>query len=110
MGYVEHQLSLRSNANQTSSSSEKEQYNSSVVDRVFKVIYTLAKVRGYKTVIKFFPHEVAHLEPVLQLLVDQNQVYDSLDRKAIAASSLRRMVCCRILTGAGKRVMGFCFG
>ncbi|KAJ3162190.1 hypothetical protein HDU88_007113 [Geranomyces variabilis] len=32
------------------------------------LIYHLTKVRGHKTVIKFFPHEVADLEPVLFVL------------------------------------------
>ncbi|KAJ3170509.1 hypothetical protein HDU87_008744 [Geranomyces variabilis] len=32
------------------------------------LLYHLSKVRGHKTVIKFFPHEVADLEPVLFVL------------------------------------------
>jgi len=39
-----------------------------LLSRVFKVIYYLCKVRGYKAVSHFFPHEVADLEPTLQLL------------------------------------------
>eukprot|EP01114_Cavostelium_apophysatum_P022917 TRINITY_DN8458_c0_g1_i1.p1 TRINITY_DN8458_c0_g1~~TRINITY_DN8458_c0_g1_i1.p1 ORF type:complete len:441 (+),score=70.98 TRINITY_DN8458_c0_g1_i1:34-1323(+) len=38
-----------------------------------KIIYVLAKVRGYKTVEKFFPHEVADFEPTLQLIQKQDQ-------------------------------------
>ena len=33
-----------------------------------KVMYTLCKVRGYKTIVKFVPHEVADLEPLVALL------------------------------------------
>lgn len=40
--------------------------------KVFKIIYVLAKVRGYKTVVKFFPHTVADLEPTLNCLMAQN--------------------------------------
>lgn len=38
------------------------------VSNLFEIIHQLCKVRGYKTVIKFFPHEVADLEPVVELL------------------------------------------
>ena len=40
------------------------------------VLYVLAKVRGFKVVIKFFPHNVADLEPCLELL-DKQDVLDS---------------------------------
>lgn len=43
-----------------------------LLTRVFKVIYSLAKVRGYKTILHFFPHEVADLEPALALLQKQS--------------------------------------
>ena len=33
-----------------------------------RVVYALCKVRGYKTIIRFVPHEVADLEPLVQLL------------------------------------------
>ncbi|KAJ1997198.1 hypothetical protein GGI04_005494, partial [Coemansia thaxteri] len=35
---------------------------------VFDLVYTLCKVRGYKTVLRFFPHGVADVEPVLSSL------------------------------------------
>ncbi len=36
----------------------------------------MCKVRGYKTVVKFFPHEVSDMEPVTELLHFQdNQVW-----------------------------------
>lgn len=43
-----------------------------LLTRVFKVVYTLSKVRGYKTIVHFFPHEVADLEPTLALLQQQD--------------------------------------
>ena len=42
------------------------------IHRACKVIYSLCKVRGFKTVIKFFPHEVTDLEPCLNLLSDED--------------------------------------
>ena len=38
------------------------------VSNLFEIVNWLCKVRGYKTVIKFFPHEVADMEPVVELL------------------------------------------
>ena len=38
------------------------------VSHLFEVINQLCKVRGYKTVLKFFPHEVADMEPVVEML------------------------------------------
>ena len=35
---------------------------------LFLVITTLCKVRGYKTCVKFFPHEVNDMELVTELL------------------------------------------
>lgn len=35
---------------------------------LFEIIYNLCTVRGYKTVIKFFPHEVSDLEPCVEML------------------------------------------
>ena len=38
------------------------------VKAVFSILSYMTKVRGYKTVIKFFPHEVSDMEPVTELL------------------------------------------
>ena len=38
------------------------------ISQLFEIVNWLCKVRGYKTVIKFFPHEVADMEPVVELL------------------------------------------
>ena len=38
------------------------------VNALFHVLCHLCKVRGYKTVVKFFPHEVSDMEMVVELL------------------------------------------
>ncbi|TPX38881.1 hypothetical protein SeLEV6574_g07547 [Synchytrium endobioticum] len=38
------------------------------IHRLFKLLYSLTKVRGYKTIIKFFSHDVSDLEPALAYL------------------------------------------
>ena len=42
------------------------------VGHVFEVVYSLSKVRGYKAVTKYMPHEAADFEYCLDLLVAQN--------------------------------------
>eukprot|EP00900_Chrysochromulina_parva_P027685 jgi/Chrpa1/9550/Chrysochromulina_OHIO_Genome00004656-RA len=39
-----------------------------VLPHACRVFYSLCKVRGYKTIVKFVPHEVADLEPLVHLL------------------------------------------
>ena len=39
-----------------------------VLPHACRVMYALCKVRGYKTIVKFVPHEVADLEPLVALL------------------------------------------
>ena len=39
-----------------------------VVLHACRVMYTLCKVRGYKTIVKFCPHDVTDLEPLVHLL------------------------------------------
>ncbi|XP_048673309.2 tubulin-specific chaperone D isoform X1 [Caretta caretta] len=38
----------------------------------FKFLYIITKVRGYKIFLRLFPHEVADLQPVLDMFADQN--------------------------------------
>jgi hypothetical protein len=44
------------------------QHPDAVLTHSCRVMYTLCKVRGYKTIVKFVPHEVADLEPLVHLL------------------------------------------
>lgn len=51
------------------------------IHSLVSIIYVLCKVRGYKYITKFFPHEVKDLEPVLYYLVNQrtkdNEVWET---------------------------------
>lgn len=47
-----------------------EKFDNSLLNRVFQVLYTLMKTRGYKTIMKFLSHEAADLEPILFLLAN----------------------------------------
>ena len=38
------------------------------ISQLFEVLYNLCSVRGYKTVVKFFPHEAADMEPCVEML------------------------------------------
>jgi tubulin-specific chaperone D len=38
---------------------------------LFAVVYRCCKVRGYKSILRHFPHEVADLEPVFNCLLSQ---------------------------------------
>nr|XP_035158159.2 tubulin-specific chaperone D isoform X7 [Callithrix jacchus] len=44
----------------------------SLVHLAFKFLYIITKVRGYKIFLRLFPHEVADVEPVLDLVANQN--------------------------------------
>lgn len=48
-------------------SSSGQQGDTGVVQAVCRLLHVLASVRGYKTVVRFFPHEAADLERVLQV-------------------------------------------
>jgi hypothetical protein len=41
--------------------------DTSTVQGVCRMLHVLISVRGYKTVVRFFPHEAADLERVLQV-------------------------------------------
>ncbi|XP_006886364.1 PREDICTED: tubulin-specific chaperone D [Elephantulus edwardii] len=43
-----------------------------LVHLAFKFLYIITKVRGYKIFLRLFPHEVADVQPVLDMLSDQN--------------------------------------
>jgi hypothetical protein len=38
------------------------------VSLLFEILYNLCNVRGFKTIVKFFPHEAADMEPCVELL------------------------------------------
>ena len=38
------------------------------VAQLYEALFNLCNVRGYKTIVKFFPHEAADLEPVVEML------------------------------------------
>uniref|UniRef100_A0A8C6P5Q0 Tubulin-specific chaperone D n=1 Tax=Nothobranchius furzeri TaxID=105023 RepID=A0A8C6P5Q0_NOTFU len=44
----------------------------SLVHLSFKCLYIICKVRGYKTFMQLFPHEVADVQPVLELMSRQD--------------------------------------
>jgi tubulin-specific chaperone D len=58
--------------NQLDDSGKSHTDRNIVMHRTCRVIYTLCKVRGFKTVTRFFPHEVTDLEPCLNLLSNEN--------------------------------------
>ncbi|NWU62501.1 TBCD protein, partial [Pterocles burchelli] len=43
-----------------------------LIHLAFKFLYIITKVRGYKRFLPLFPHEVGDLQPVLDMLADQN--------------------------------------
>ncbi|XP_058140952.1 tubulin-specific chaperone D isoform X2 [Dasypus novemcinctus] len=43
-----------------------------LVHLAFKFLYIITKVRGYKIFLRLFPHEVADVQPVLDMVTDQN--------------------------------------
>ncbi|XP_047614362.1 tubulin-specific chaperone D isoform X2 [Phacochoerus africanus] len=43
-----------------------------LVHLAFKFLYIITKVRGYKTFLRLFPHEVADVQPVLDMCTSQN--------------------------------------
>ncbi|XP_064126499.1 tubulin-specific chaperone D isoform X1 [Loxodonta africana] len=44
----------------------------SLVHLAFKFLYLITKVRGYKIFLRLFPHEVANVQPVLEMFTNQN--------------------------------------
>ena len=46
---------------------------SPILHTLFRVLYAISKVRGYKRIVRLLPHEVADLEPALWLLLSQDR-------------------------------------
>ena len=47
----------------------RHELSKAVLPSACRIMYSLCKVRGYKTIVKFVPHEVHDLEPLVALLV-----------------------------------------
>ncbi|RMZ99377.1 tubulin-specific chaperone D [Brachionus plicatilis] len=43
-----------------------------LIDQAFKYMHSLAKMRGYKRIVQYLPHEITDFEPVLKLLQSQD--------------------------------------
>ncbi|XP_032285686.1 tubulin-specific chaperone D isoform X3 [Phoca vitulina] len=43
-----------------------------LIHLAFKFLYIITKVRGYKTFLRLFPHEVSDVQPVLDMFTNQN--------------------------------------
>ncbi|KAJ2493338.1 hypothetical protein IWW37_000622 [Coemansia sp. RSA 2050] len=52
----------------SNASDRKDSVSAARMNGVFELVYMLCKVRGYKVVLRFFPHSVANVEPVLATL------------------------------------------
>lgn len=48
-----------------------------ILHALFQIVYLLSKTRGYKHIVRLLPHEVADLEPALQLLLSQDRAEHS---------------------------------
>lgn len=62
------------------STSQNEHAVPTPMSHIFEIIYNLCSVRGYKTVVRFMPHEAADMEPCVELLWFQNQGLESNDQ------------------------------
>ncbi|KAJ2828087.1 hypothetical protein FBU31_003002, partial [Coemansia sp. 'formosensis'] len=61
-----HESAADISANDTSA--QEASVSATRMNGVFELVYMLCKVRGYKVVLRFFPHSVADVEPVLATL------------------------------------------
>ncbi|XP_063817074.1 tubulin-specific chaperone D [Pseudophryne corroboree] len=52
--------------------SVRDKTSSPVLHLAFKFLYIISKVRGFKIVLRLFPHEVVDVHPVLELILAQN--------------------------------------
>lgn len=43
-----------------------------LINETFKYMHVLAKMRGYKHIVQYLPHETSDLEPVVRLLEQQD--------------------------------------
>ncbi|KAJ1897006.1 hypothetical protein LPJ81_004619 [Coemansia sp. IMI 209127] len=62
--------------NSTIASSGSAGINVSRMSNLFDLVYTLCKVRGYKLILRLFPHTVADVEPAFAMLWQHSSVDD----------------------------------
>jgi tubulin-specific chaperone D len=58
---------------------------------LFRFVYTLCRIRGFKTIVRFLPHDAADLEPVLHLL--QSQVRELCFVGTFSCTEMRALAC-----------------
>ncbi|SJX60387.1 related to Tubulin-folding cofactor D [Sporisorium reilianum f. sp. reilianum] len=63
------------------------------VTRLSKLVYAYTKVRGYKTIVHYFPHEVADLPATLSFLEGLQQAHESSGSESVASYWELRYVC-----------------
>ncbi|KAJ1946027.1 hypothetical protein GGF37_001392, partial [Kickxella alabastrina] len=66
--YTYHDSMAGANAGEPETSGGSSAVGTNRLGGVFDLLYTLCKVRGYKIVMRFFPHGVADIEPVFATL------------------------------------------
>ncbi|KAI7827323.1 armadillo-type protein [Kickxella alabastrina] len=66
--YTYHDSMAGANAGEPETSGGSSAVGTNRLGGVFDLLYTLCKVRGYKIVMRFFPHGVADVEPVFATL------------------------------------------
>jgi len=69
----QHSSSSSSTSSPTSPSFPFQVFDNPQLHGLLAFVYILCRLRGYKTVVKFFPHEAADLEPVLHALQSQDR-------------------------------------
>ncbi|CAG8433293.1 13041_t:CDS:10 [Ambispora gerdemannii] len=83
-------LGITSNNSNLTENQESETPGSSslhvtkTMKRLFRLLYYTMKIRGYKTIVKFFTHEVSDLEPTFYFLVAINpRDYDAWETRYV---------------------------
>ncbi|CDS02232.1 hypothetical protein, partial [Sporisorium scitamineum] len=73
--------------------SQSEILSAGSVTRLSKLVYAYTKVRGYKTIVHYFPHEVADLPATLSFLEDLQRSLEASHSNALASCWELRYVC-----------------
>ncbi len=65
------------------------------IARLSKLVYAYTKVRGYKTIVHYFPHEVADLTPTLAFLEHlRDHADDDITERRLPAGKCDTCACC----------------